>query len=143
MYRITEAAVINGDVAQVWAIATDVSGWPAWDPHEEAARLDGPFAAGTTGWSKPKGAPAANWTITAVEAGRMWSSACGLPGGELRGVNIFDVCGPATVRCTKTVMVTGPLVPLFRLWFGPRIRRDMRRTFAALQVEAARRTRVG
>jgi hypothetical protein len=31
-------------------------------------------------------------------------------------------------------------VPLFRLWFGPRIRRDQRRTFAALETEAARRT---
>ena len=30
---------------------TDVAGWPAWDPHEKAARLEGPFAPGTAGWS--------------------------------------------------------------------------------------------
>jgi len=143
MYRITETAVIDGDAAQVWAVATDVSEWPSWDPHEEAARLDGPFATGTTGWSKPKGAPAASWTITAVEVGRLWSSECGLPGGKLTGANSFDDCGPAAVRCAKSVTVTGPLVPLFRLWFGPRIRRDMKRTFAALQDEVTRRTRLG
>jgi hypothetical protein len=35
--------------------------------------------------------------------------------------------------------VSGPLVPLFRLWFGRRVRRDMHRTFAALEREALRR----
>jgi hypothetical protein len=38
--------------------------------------------------------------------------------------------------------VTGPLVPLFRIWFGPRIRRDMLAGLRALEAEAARRSAV-
>lgn len=94
----------------------------------------------TGGWSKPRGGPRADWTITDVAEGRVWASACRLPGGALTGVTTLEDAGAGLVRCTKTVRVTGPLVPLFRLWFGPRIRRDQRRTFAALETEAARRT---
>ena len=140
MYEVRVQAVITGEPAIVWAVVSDVAGWPRWDPHEEAARIDGPFATGTTGWSKPHGAPGASWTLTDVEGPHRWASSCALPGGGLRGLNTFEQVGPTRVRCTKTVQVTGPLVPLFRAWFGPRMRRDMVRTLAALEQEAARRS---
>jgi polyketide cyclase/dehydrase/lipid transport protein len=139
VYEIIGETVIGGDVSAVWAAATDVAGWPAWDPHEEAARLDGPFAAGTTGWSKPNGGPAATWTLTEVVEQRRWASECALPGGKLSGVSEYEPLGDGRVRCRKTIRVTGPLVPLFRLHFGRGIRRDMDRTWAALEREAARR----
>jgi hypothetical protein len=142
MYEITAETTIGGDIEAVWSVATDVAGWPTWDPHEQAARLDGPFAAGTTGWSKPNGGPATAWTITEVVDGSRWASECPLPGGRLAGVNEFEPLGDGRIRCRKTMRVTGPLVPLFRLYFGPRIRRDMFKTFAALEGEAARRGRV-
>ncbi len=122
----------------MWRIVTDVRGWPNWDPHEQAARLDGEFVAGTVGWSKPRGGPATHWTITEVVERRRWASECSLPGGKLTGGNEFTDLGDGTVRCAKTVEVYGPLVPLFRLWFGRRIRADLLRTFAALETEAAK-----
>jgi hypothetical protein len=64
--------------------ATDAAAWPSWDPHEEQARLYGPFAPGTKGWNKPKGAPAGTFAITAVEPERMWSARAGIPFGSLR-----------------------------------------------------------
>src|SRR5438105_3924298 len=85
MYTIEAETVISGELAAVWRVATDVANWPSWDPHEQAARLDGPFAAGTTGWSKPNGGPATEWTITEVIPQQSWSSQCPLPGGVLRG----------------------------------------------------------
>jgi hypothetical protein len=136
--RISAQAVINGDPAAIWRLVTDVAGWPNWDPHEEAARLDGEFVAGGTGWSKPHGGPGTAWTITEVVERHSWASECSLPGGKLTGRNEFTDLRDGTVHCAKTVEVHGPLVPLFRLWFGRRIRMDMFRTFAALQVEAAR-----
>ncbi|KAA2265104.1 hypothetical protein F0L68_05440 [Solihabitans fulvus] len=139
MYRITDETVIDGDLATVWSVVTDVDNWRAWDPHEEDARIDGEFAAGATGWSKPHGAPGATWTITDVVEGRSWASQCALPGGRLVGENTFEALGDGRIRCVKSVHVYGPLVPLFRLYFGRRIRRDMSRTFAALEREAARR----
>lgn len=49
IHEITERVTISGDVATVWAVATDVDGWPAWDPHELDARLDGPLVTGARG----------------------------------------------------------------------------------------------
>jgi hypothetical protein len=137
MYRIHARATITGELATVWQVATDVNGWPDWDPHEEAARLDGEFVAGGTGWSKPHGGPGTDWTITEVLDRQRWASECALPGGKLTGRNEFTDRGDGTIDCVKTVEVHGPLVPLFRLWFGRRIRADMLRTFAALEARAA------
>jgi hypothetical protein len=139
MYEMTEQTTVHGDIDAVWAVVTDVAGWPGWDPHEQQARLDGPFQAGTTGWSKPNGGPATAWTITEVVPRRRWSSECALPGGKLTGENLFEPLGDGQIRCTRTIRVSGPLVPLFRWYFGRRIRRDMHRTWAALEREAARR----
>jgi hypothetical protein len=134
MYRIQAEAVIDGDVDQVWTIATDVDRWSEWDPHEEAARLDGPFTTGTTGWSKPRGGPGTAWTITDVEPGHRWSTACALPGGGISGTNTVEQVAPGLVRLTRTIEITGPLTPLFRLWFGPRMRRDFRHSWDALET---------
>src|SRR5215510_10708906 len=90
MYTISEQATILADIDAVWSVVTDVDAWPGWDPHEQQARLDGPFQAGTTGWSKPNGGPAATWTITEVVPGHRWSSECPLPGGKLTGENLFE-----------------------------------------------------
>jgi hypothetical protein len=142
MYTISAEATITADLPAVWAVVTDVNGWPGWDPHEQEARLEGPFQVGATGWSKPRGGPATTWTVTEVVARRRWASTCPLPGGRLTGVTTFEPLGGGRVRCVKTVSATGPLVVLFRLYFGRRIRRDMLRTFAALEREAGRRERV-
>lgn len=139
MYEIAAEAVITGGIEAVWRVATDVNAWPDWDPHERAARLDGGFEAGGTGWSRPNGGPATEWTITHVDPPHGWGSECGLPGGRLTGWNAFEPLPGGRVRCTKRIRVTGPLVPLFRLWFARGIRRDMARTFAALEAEVARR----
>ena len=139
MYEFGAEAEINADAESVWAAVTDVAGWPAWDPHEKAARLDGPFAPGTSGWSKPNGGPATDWTITEVVPLRRWGSECGLPGGKITGTNTFEPLPDGKLRCVKTVRVSGPLVPLFRFFFARRMRADMLKTFAALEQEAARR----
>jgi hypothetical protein len=139
MYRIAAETIIDGDLGNVWAVATDVDRWAAWDPHEQEARLDGAFVAGGTGWSKPNGGPATTWTITRVIERHLWSSECALPGGKLTGESTFKAVGDGKIRCTKTIWVGGPLIPLFRLYFGRRIRRDMFKTWAALEREAARR----
>ncbi len=139
MYEFSVEAQISAEAEEVWAVVTDVAGWPAWDPHEKAARLDGPFEPGTIGWSKPHGGPATEWTITQVVPFRSWGSECGLPGGKITGLNTFEPFAEGKLRCVKTVQVFGPLVPLFRLYFGRRMRADMHKTFAALERKAARR----
>ena len=137
--KIAAETIIKGDINTVWAVVTDVNNWPAWDPHELAARLDGPFAAGTKGWSKPRGGPATDWIITNVVDHQLWASECPMPGGKLAGENTFESLGDGRIRCTKAMWVSGPLVPLFWLYFGRLIRRDMFATWTALEREVARR----
>lgn len=139
MYTFGEEMVIEGDLAALWQVATDVAAWPSWDPHEEKARLDGPFAPGTKGWNKPKGAPAGGFTITAVEPERMWSARAGIPFGSLRGVNRFEPLEDGRVRVSKVFEVHGPFAPIFRLIWEKGVRSDMRLTFKALEAEALRR----
>ena len=139
MYSFGEEMVIEGDITAIWQAATDVADWPGWDPHEEKARLDGPFARGTKGWNKPKGAPAGTFTITAVEPERMWSARAGIPFGSLRGVNRCEPLGDSQVRVSKAFEVHGPFAPVFRLIWEKGVRADMRLTFRALETEARRR----
>ena len=91
MYSFGEELVIEGDIAAVWQAATDVAAWPTWDPHEEKARLDGPFAPGTKGWNKPRGAPAGSFTITGVEPERMWEKAMRRIGADPAGLHTLRV----------------------------------------------------
>jgi hypothetical protein len=139
MYSFTEEAIITGDITAIWATATDVPAWPSWDPHEEKARLDGEFAAGTKGWSKPAGAPAGVFPITEVEPERMWASQAGLPFGQIRGENRFEPLGDGRIKVSKRVEIHGPFGPLFHLIWEKHMRADMHKTFAALEAEARRR----
>lgn len=139
MYAFMEEATITGDIGAIWRVATDVAGWPGWDPHEEKARFAGEFAAGAKGWSKPAGAPAGEFTITAVEQERMWSARAGIPFGSLRGENRYEPAGDGKVKVSKRVEIHGPFGPVFHLIWEKRMRRDMLKTFAALEAEAARR----
>jgi hypothetical protein len=137
VFEFSARAVITADPEAVWRVVTDVEKWPSWDPHERAARLDGPFAPGSSGWSKPRGAPAADWTITAVTPGRAWTSTSPLPGGELIGVTGYEPLGDGRIRCTRTMRARGPLTAVFRLHFARRIRADWPISCAALERVAA------
>ena len=139
MYSFGEEMAIEADITAIWQAATDVAAWPGWDPHEQKARLDGPFAPGTKGWNKPKGAPAGTFTIIAVEPERMWSAQAAIPFGHLRGVSRYQPLGGGRVRVSKTFEVHGPFAPVFRLIWEKGVRADMHLTFQALQAEARRR----
>lgn len=136
---ISAERVINGSIDTVWEIVSDVAGWPIWDPHEEGARLDGPFAAGTKGWSKPRKGPAADWVLTVVEPNKMWASESHIPGGKIAGENRFEALPNHQIRCTKIITVSGTLVPLFWLYFKRPVQHDAHASLEALEAEVKRR----
>ncbi len=139
MYSFSEEAVINGAIGTVWQVATDIAGWPAWDPHEEKARFRGEFRPGAKGWSKPAGAPAGTFTISAVEPERLWASEAGIPFGHLRGENRYEPLGDGRIKVSKRVEVHGPFGPLFHLIWEKKMRADVHKSFVALEAEARRR----
>ena len=139
-YETTCSAVVEGNHASLWATWADMAAYPSWDPREEETRLDGPFAVGTTGWSKQVGRrPGGPFTITVVQPEHRWVNECPLPGGRLVIDHTLDDDGDNRVRLTKTYTVHGPMALAFRLVFARAIRRDVPGTLAALASEAARR----
>ena len=63
-------------------------------PAREGVELDGPFTAGTQGWSKQKGYGRNRITLTAVEEGRRWQATTPLPSGTGSGSHNWKGNGP-------------------------------------------------
>lgn len=63
------SAVIDAPIEVLWRLHTDVDAWPTWQPDIETARLDGPFAPGST-FSWHTSGLDINSTIYRVESGR-------------------------------------------------------------------------
>jgi hypothetical protein len=135
MFLFECEAVFEADPGMVWKVWTDVEGWPEWDVSKEVAQLDGPFEVGTRGWAKQRGNLGGPFTITVVEPGRRWVSACPLPLGAVTFEHLLEPATDGRVRVVKRADVQGGSWPL--LWvLAPRMRRDAAASFAALRRQA-------
>jgi hypothetical protein len=110
-----------------------VSRWPEWDDSKELARLDGPFAVGTTGWAKQRGNLGGPFTITSLDPGRGWTTEAPLPMGKVVFDHLVEQLGGGQVKVVKTVEVHGGFTTLFRLVVAAKMRRDINRSFTALE----------
>jgi hypothetical protein len=88
-------------------------------------------------WSKQKGSPGGESTITRIDSPRCWTAESSLPGGRLAIDHELEPAGSGRVIARKRYQVHGPLTVLFRLWYGPRVRRALPASFIALEQEAA------
>ena len=138
MYVFENELTVDGDVAKLWAVWTDLPRFPDWDPREQVTRINGPFAVGTTVFSKQAGTPAGESTITVIEPPRRWTVESPLPGGKLAIEHRLAPKDDGRVTVSKRYEVHGPLTLLFRVYYGPRVRKAMLGTFHALGTEAAR-----
>jgi hypothetical protein len=90
----------------------DMATWPEWNQDTEWARLDGPFATGSTGTLKPKGGPKVRLTIASLVPGREFVDVSHLVGARLT----FDhQVEEREDGCDLRVAVT-MAGPLARLW---------------------------
>lgn len=62
----TETASTSASPEHVWALWSDTSTWPQWDPSVERVVLDGPFRLGTTGTMSLSGGVRAPFTLVEV-----------------------------------------------------------------------------
>lgn len=137
MYLFECEATFEAEPAAVWRVWTDVAHWHEWDVSKEIARLDGPFAAGVSGWAKQRGNLGGSFTITEVDPGRRWVSECPLPVGSVVFDHLIEPLGGDRVRVVKKVEVNGGVAALLRL-FAPRMRRDIAASLAAMEGQIAR-----
>lgn len=115
----------------VWRLWTEVAGWPRWDTELEWARLDTPFVPGGGGMLKPRGGPAARFTLTVVQARQAYTMRTPLPGGALI-IERFQMRGAFTHR----VRFEGVLGGVFAEMMGPGFRRALPQAMQRLSALA-------
>ena len=94
-----------------WA---DMATWPEWDTAVAWARLDGPFAVGTTGTLKHTGGPKVRFVIQTLVPGEEFTDRSSLPGAGLTIRHLVTPAPDGTCRVDVTVSLDGPLARLWR-----------------------------
>jgi uncharacterized protein YndB with AHSA1/START domain len=122
---------------RVWALWTDVSGWPSWNPGVARAELDGPLAEGATGNVRGAGGPASKLTVLAIEPDRRFVTETSERFMRLRFEHELADADGSQLLLTHRVRMTGLATPLMRRTVGPRLERSIPAALAALVELAA------
>lgn len=105
----------------VFARWADPESWPQWDIAVREVTFTGQALLGAPGRLRPVSGPAARFTVTAYEPGRLFTTASALPGARL----IFEHRAYPAARGTDVevvVGVEGPLAPLWKRLLGRSLR---------------------
>jgi hypothetical protein len=92
--------------AFAWQFWSNVENW-LLDTSVEAITIDGPFAAGTRGTSKPRGGDLINWQLVEVVDGCRAVIEILLPGAVVRFHWQFEDLPDAATRMTQRVSLEG------------------------------------
>jgi hypothetical protein len=126
-------------VSFAWHYMTDVRNWS--DPPAEFS-LEGPFAAGSVGWTRMPGQPALSWTLLDVEPERGYTIGGGsfLAGATLLVHWRFDALDEQSARLTQRLVLSGENAAAYvddlRAAFEPNLEPGMRR-IAKMTEQAA------
>jgi hypothetical protein len=106
----------------IWRLWADVASWSRWDADIEWARLEGPFATGSRGRMKPRGVPAAAFTLVSVLPGVSYTVEQRVPLARLRFHHELAAADADRTRLTHGVTIDGSLGPFYAFLFGGRMR---------------------
>jgi uncharacterized protein YndB with AHSA1/START domain len=70
MWEFEHSVQASASRERIWALWTDVSGWPSWNPGVGYAELDGPVIEGATGTVRAVGGPTSTLKVLAIEPER-------------------------------------------------------------------------
>jgi len=105
----TATATSTAPPAAFFARWADMATWPEWDEAVAWSRLDGPFAAGTTGELKPRNGPKVRFVIETLEPGTEFTDVSSMPGASLKIRHLVTVAGFGRTTVDIEVSVSGPL----------------------------------
>lgn len=89
-----------------WQFWSTVENW-LFDTSAESVTLDGPFAAGTRGTTKPRGLDPLNWQLVEVDEGRNAVIEIDLPGAVTRFRWEFAELSDTVTHITQRVTLEG------------------------------------
>ena len=112
-WRFDHSAESTARPHDVWQRHLDVDRWCEWSKHGvEWSHLDGPFAVGSKGKSKPPGSRPLRFKLVTVEPNERFASEVKMPGGRLRFEHVIEPSGTGS-RITHSVALNGPLAFLY------------------------------
>jgi Polyketide cyclase / dehydrase and lipid transport len=121
-----------------WA---DMATWPEWNADTAWVRLDGPFAAGSTGVLKPKGGPKTKFVIAELTAER-FTDVSKLAGARLTFDHRIGQTPDGGSKVQVTATLAGPLAVLWNQILGKGIKNTLQRDLEALKAAAEAKSEV-
>ena len=112
MFQHSVISPVKREVA--WRFWSNVENWARVDPGVEFVKLDGPFAAGTKGTTKPVGQGPTEWQLIEVDPERRATIDITLPGAVVRFQWVFAETSDGGTRMTQTISVTGERAEEYR-----------------------------
>jgi Polyketide cyclase / dehydrase and lipid transport len=134
-WQTTASATTTAGPEQIWALWSNVSSWNRWDHEVVSSTLNGAFAQGTTGTLKPRGGPTTRFVMTDVQPMVSFSDRSRLPLATLDFHHTLSTTGDVTT-IKHSVVMTGPLTPLFCRIIGTKIAKGLPIAVSALAALA-------
>jgi hypothetical protein len=136
MWEFEHSVQARASRERVWALWTDVAGWPTWNPGVGRVQLDGPATEGATGTIRAIGGPTSNLTIVTIEPEKRFVTEASERLIRLRFEHELVHGDDGRLLITHRVRMTGPATPLLRHTIGARLKRSIPAAVSAL-VELA------
>ena len=134
-FEYSVECLVSRDFA--WQFWTDVANWAVVDPAVESVKLDGPFAAGAKGTTKPRGSDSVEWRVTEVEDRSRALIEMPAPGAVLRCLLTFEDSLNGGTRITQRMSLDGERAEDYA-WIGAEMEKGMPEGMQKL-AEAIRR----
>jgi hypothetical protein len=126
MTNITSAhASSSAPPAAFFARWADTDTWPQWNADTEWVRLDGPFAAGSTGVLKPKGGPKVAFVVQTLVPDREFVDVSKLLGARLTFRHLVTARDDGGCTVEVGVDISGPLRLLWQRILGKGLRTNL------------------
>ena len=137
--RVSGTIEIEAGPGTVWAILSTIARWPAWNPDVTDARLEGPFAEGST-FSWKAGPGTIRSTLVHVEGPRRleWTGRT-LGISAIHAWSLREQAGGTVVTTEESW--SGPVARLLRRRLQGTLERSTARGLAFLKAEAERAAR--
>lgn len=123
-----------------WA---DPASWPEWDPQVRTVAFEGPVRLGGRGRLRPASGPPVSFSVTQLQAGRVFTNTCSMPGARLTFEHVVEARDDAQAQVSVTVRLDGPLAAVWQRIVGPGMAdaapSSVRGLLAHLDLAASRR----
>lgn len=120
MWQFAHSVTTYKTADQIWKLYASPETWNTWDHETEWAKLNGPFAAGSTIDFKPKGASSIVTTIELCVPMQRVLDKTRLPLATLLFDHVLEQTA-AGLRVTHTVTISGPLTFVWKRLIGYKI----------------------